>query len=77
MLANVDVILVDLQDVGGRYYTWLATTVHVMQSAARAGKTVVVLDRPNPIGGAMQGNIARHRVRHHGRDGSPSRCGTA
>ena len=57
MLANVDVILVDLQDVGGRYYTWLATTVHVMQSAAREGKTVVLLDRPNPIGGAMQGNI--------------------
>ena len=57
MLANVDVILVDLQDVGGRYYTWLATTVHVMEAAAREGKTVIVLDRPNPIGGAMQGNI--------------------
>lgn len=57
MLADVDVVLVDLQDVGARYYTWLGTTVHVMQAAARAGKPVVVLDRPNPIGGAVQGNV--------------------
>jgi uncharacterized protein YbbC (DUF1343 family) len=57
MLANVDVILVDLQDVGARYYTWLGTTVHVMQAAAALRKPVVVLDRPNPIGGAVQGNV--------------------
>ncbi len=57
MLANVDVVLVDLQDVGARYYTWLATTVLVMEAAARERKPVVVLDRPNPIGGAVQGNV--------------------
>jgi uncharacterized protein YbbC (DUF1343 family) len=57
MLANVDVILVDLQDAGARYFTWLGTTVNVMQAAAQAGKSVVVLDRPNPIGGTVQGNI--------------------
>jgi uncharacterized protein YbbC (DUF1343 family) len=56
-MANLDVILVDLQDVGARYYTWLATTIEVMRVAWSANKTVVVLDRPNPIGGAEQGNI--------------------
>jgi uncharacterized protein YbbC (DUF1343 family) len=57
MLAGIDVILVDLQDVGARYYTYLATTVGVMRAALRDGKRVVVLDRPNPIGGAVQGNV--------------------
>ena len=57
MLSVVDVLLVDLQDVGARYYTYLATTVAVMRAAAVSGKRVVVLDRPNPIGGMVQGNV--------------------
>ena len=57
MLANVDVILIDLQDVGARYFTWVATTVAVMEVAAREKKPVVILDRPNPIGGTVQGNV--------------------
>lgn len=57
MLAGVDVLLVDLPDVGARYYTYLSTTVEVMRSAGRAGIPVVVLDRPNPIGGLAQGNV--------------------
>jgi len=57
MLEGVDVLVVDLQDVGARYYTYLWTTVEVMRAAARAGIPVVVLDRPNPIGGAVQGNV--------------------
>ena len=57
MLAGVDVLLVDLPDVGARYYTYPGTMVYVMQAAARQGIPVVILDRPNPIGGAMQGNI--------------------
>lgn len=57
MLAGIDVMLVDLFDVGARYFTNLATTIEVMKAAARAGKPVVVLDRPNPIGGLVQGNI--------------------
>jgi len=57
MLSGLDVLLVDLQDVGARYYTYLATTVAVMRAAALGGKRVVVLDRPNPIGGTMQGNV--------------------
>ncbi len=57
MLAGLDVILVDLPDVGTRYYTYLGTTVEVMLAAAEAGIPVVILDRPNPIGGAIQGNV--------------------
>lgn len=57
MLRGIEVILVDLPDVGARYYTYLATTIEVMRVATRLGKTVVVLDRPNPIGGLVQGNI--------------------
>jgi uncharacterized protein YbbC (DUF1343 family) len=57
MLSGVDVLLVDLQDAGARYYTYLFTVVEVMRSAARHGTTVIVLDRPNPIGGAVQGNV--------------------
>jgi uncharacterized protein YbbC (DUF1343 family) len=57
MLAGLDVLLVDLQDVGARFYTYLSTTVGVLRAAARQGMRVVVLDRPNPIGGAVQGNV--------------------
>jgi len=57
MLAGLDLLLVDLQDAGARYYTYLFTTVEVMRSAARNSIPVVVLDRPDPIGGAVQGNV--------------------
>jgi uncharacterized protein YbbC (DUF1343 family) len=56
-LADLDVVLIDLQDVGARYYTWVATTVEVMRAAWLQNKPVVILDRPNPIGGAVQGNV--------------------
>jgi len=57
MLAGIEVLLVDLQDAGARYYTYLWTTVGVMRAAERHGIKVVVLDRPDPIGGAVQGNV--------------------
>jgi uncharacterized protein YbbC (DUF1343 family) len=57
MLAGIEVLLVDLPDVGARYYTYLGTTIEVMRSAARSHRTVIVLDRPDPIGGVVQGNI--------------------
>ena len=57
MLRGVDLLLVDLQDSGARYYTYLATTVDVIRSAAAHGIPVVVLDRPDPIGGLVQGNV--------------------
>ncbi len=57
-LDSVDVLLIDLQDVGARYYTYIATAASLMRDAARAGKRVLVLDRPNPIGGReVQGNV--------------------
>ena len=57
MLRGIDVMVVDLQDAGARYYTYLATTVGVMEAAGRNRIQVVVLDRPNPIGGLVQGNV--------------------
>lgn len=57
MLAGIEVLLVDLPDVGARYYTYISTTVEVMRAAGRAGIPVVILDRPNPIGGRAQGNV--------------------
>jgi len=56
MLADVDAVLVDLQDIGTRIYTFIYTASHVMEAAAELGKEVIVLDRPNPIGGvSIQG----------------------
>ncbi|MBI1966365.1 MAG: DUF1343 domain-containing protein [Gemmatimonadetes bacterium] len=56
-LDSLDVLLIDLQDIGARYYTYIAFAVSMMREAARRGKRVVVLDRPNPIGGTLlQGN---------------------
>jgi len=50
-LSGLDAIVVDLQDVGSRYYTFVYTLSYVMEAASEAGVPVVVLDRPNPIGG--------------------------
>ena len=52
-LARIEVLLFDIQDVGARYYTYAATMTLCMKAAADAGAMVVVLDRPNPIGGAQ------------------------
>lgn len=57
-VAALDVLLVDLQDVGARYYTFYASMLNCMFVAAAAGTPVVVLDRPNPINGiAIEGNL--------------------
>lgn len=50
MLADIDMLLVDLQDVGTRVYTFIWTLAYCLQDCAQAGIPVVVLDRPNPIG---------------------------
>jgi uncharacterized protein YbbC (DUF1343 family) len=58
MLDDVDVIVVDLQGVGCRIYTFAYTMANCMRVAARLGKKVVVCDRPNPIGGEkVAGNV--------------------
>ena len=51
MFQNIDVLVVDLQDIGSRYYTYVWTAVLCMQTAAKVGKTVIVCDRPNPLNG--------------------------
>ncbi len=53
MLEGVDVLLYDIQDVGDRAYTYISTLAYVMQAAKTYGKTVWVLDRPNPMSGAI------------------------
>src|SRR5690606_2835387 len=55
MLRDVEVLVVDLPDVGARYYTYPATAVEVMFAADSAGIPVIIADRPNPIGGTVQG----------------------
>ncbi|MFA4924813.1 MAG: DUF1343 domain-containing protein, partial [Ignavibacteriaceae bacterium] len=51
MLKDVDVLLFDMQDVGARFYTYLTTLYYTLQAAAENHIPVIVLDRPNPIGG--------------------------
>lgn len=51
MLAGLDVLVFDIQDIGARYYTYPWTLALVMQAAREAGIGVIVADRPNPIGG--------------------------
>lgn len=58
MFSDIDTLIVDLQDVGTRVYTFIYTISYCMEVAARNGIPVVVLDRPNPIGGSrVEGNI--------------------
>jgi len=53
MLETIDVLLVDLQDIGARPYTYISTTLLAMRACVGVGVPVVVLDRPNPIGGGL------------------------
>ncbi|MCG3151305.1 MAG: hypothetical protein GEEBNDBF_00576 [bacterium] len=58
MLKGLDLVLIDLQDVGARFYTYSSTLALVMQAAGAQGLPVLVLDRPNPIGGdALHGPL--------------------
>ncbi len=58
MFEQLDVLLIDLIDVGTRVYTFLYTMAYCLEMAAQVGKKVVVLDRPNPIGGEkIEGNL--------------------
>jgi len=58
MLREVDVLVIDLQDVGTRVYTYIYTMANCLRAAARHGVHVVVCDRPNPVGGEeVEGNL--------------------
>jgi uncharacterized protein YbbC (DUF1343 family) len=60
MFEGIDVLFIDLNDVGTRVYTFIYTMAHCLEAAAEYGTQVIVLDRPNPIGGvAVEGNLLR------------------
>lgn len=62
MLRGLDLLVADLQDVGARYYTFVWTLALAMVACARAGVSVLVLDRPNPLGGLrVEGNVLEER----------------
>ena len=74
---DLDVVVFDIQDVGARYYTYVYTLAHAMETAAKTGTQIVVCDRPNPIGGALvEGNIVDDAYRSFvGRFPLPNRHG--
>jgi uncharacterized protein YbbC (DUF1343 family) len=56
-LANVDVVVFDIQDVGARFYTFINLLAHVMEACAENNKELILLDRPNPNGNCIDGPI--------------------
>ena len=58
MFDLIDTLIIDLQDVGARVYTFASTMLNCLKAAAKYGKTVIILDRPNPLGGdVVEGNL--------------------
>ena len=55
LLDSIDAVVIDLQDVGVRFYTYHITMIRVMEAAARVGRKVIVMDRPNPLGMTVDG----------------------
>ena len=62
-LADVDVVIFDIQDVGTRFYTYISTLHYLMEACAENKKSVIVLDRPNPHGGYIDGPILQPEFR--------------
>jgi len=60
MLKDIDVMIIDIQDVGTRVYTYIATMAYAMKAAAKNGKSFIVLDRPNPISGKLEGPVLEY-----------------
>ena len=78
MLAGLDALVIDLQDIGARIYTYVYTMANCLRAGGRHGVPVIVCDRPNPIGGVDGGGRdARARLRVVRRACSRSRCATA
>lgn len=59
MLSKVDAVIYDIADVGSRYYTFISTMINAMEDCAKWDKELIVLDRFNPLGGAVEGNCLR------------------
>ncbi|MBN2059506.1 MAG: DUF1343 domain-containing protein, partial [Deltaproteobacteria bacterium] len=63
LLDMIDIIIIDLQDVGTRVYTFATTMFNCLKAAALSGKKVILLDRPNPLGGELlEGNLLRKEL---------------
>ncbi len=62
-LADIDVIIFDIQDVGARFYTYISTLHYVMEAAAEIGVKVIILDRPNPNAHYIDGPIREDRFK--------------
>ncbi len=62
-LSNVDLLVFDLQDLGVRYFTYISTMHLVMEAAAENNKALVILDRPNPNGGFIDGPIMQDKYK--------------
>ena len=77
MLEPIDILLIDLQDVGCRVYTFIYTMSYCLEAAKKAGKKVVILDRPNPITGTfIEGNcLSEECISFVGRYPIPMRHG--
>ncbi|OQY08451.1 MAG: hypothetical protein B6I22_00705 [Desulfobacteraceae bacterium 4572_123] len=62
MFNDIDILLIDLQDAGTRVYTFIYTMSYCMEAARRCNRKIVILDRPNPIGGLVtEGNLLSHQ----------------
>jgi uncharacterized protein YbbC (DUF1343 family) len=62
MLEDIDVLVIDLQDIGSRYYTYIWTAALCMKECAKVGRPVIVCDRPNPLGGvAIEGLLPQKK----------------
>ena len=78
MLRDLDVLVIDLQDVGTRIYTYIYTMANCLTAARKHGVKVIVCDRPNPIGGvAVEGPMLDAGLRVVRRACTRSRCATA
>jgi len=62
-LAEVDVVIYDIQDVGARFYTYISSLHYMMEACAEQGKKLIVLDRPNPNAGYIDGPILRPELK--------------
>ena len=62
-IADVDVLVFDMQDVGVRFYTYISTLHYVLEAAAENGKKVIVLDRPNPNGHYVDGPVMKNEYK--------------
>lgn len=59
LLSSLDALVYDIQDLGVRYYTFISTMFYAMQTCAVVGRPLVILDRPNPLGGRVEGNVVQ------------------